>query len=67
MISFVSGKPLHVYGPKGTNSMMKDTRKAFQAEITIRHSGEGLLLTGVAIRVKDINEGIVYDSGRIKI
>lgn len=59
--------PLRVLGPTGTEAMMASLEEAYGADIKIRHDGEGLSLSGVAIRAEDISQGVVYDSNGVRV
>ena len=61
--------PLHVWGPRGTSKMMFHLKQAYEADIHFRLQieGERTLPKGVVILPKDIQEGIVYDRGGVKI
>lgn len=60
-------RPMQVFGPTGTEAMVASLEKAYQADIQIRHDGEGLPLSGIAIRAEDISQGVVYDSNGVKV
>ncbi|HET6725419.1 MAG TPA: MBL fold metallo-hydrolase [Gammaproteobacteria bacterium] len=60
-------RPMQVFGPTGTEAMMASLKKAFGADIRIRHDGEGLPLAGVAIRAEDISQGVVYERDGVKV
>jgi len=59
--------PLPVWGPAGTSSMMLHLEQAFQADINVRIANDGGTPDGVKIVAHDITEGVVYDSGGVKI
>jgi len=59
--------PLEVWGPAGTKEMVTHLKDAFQFDIQIRQQDDKLPALGVDIRVKDIEQGVVYDSGGIKV
>jgi ribonuclease Z len=40
---------------------------AYQADIKIRHDGEGLPLQGIAVQATDISQGVVYDTNDVKV
>ncbi|HET6633232.1 MAG TPA: MBL fold metallo-hydrolase [Rhodanobacteraceae bacterium] len=52
--------PLRLWGPAGTRAMAAGLARAFQADIRIRHAGEGLPLRGIAIDATDVTQGVVY-------
>jgi ribonuclease Z len=59
--------PLRVWGPDGTKDMMSHLEEAFQFDIRIRQEDDKLSAQGVTVVAKDIEQGVVYDSGGIKV
>ena len=59
--------PLQVFGPRGTENMMANLDKAFEADIRIRLSSGARSLEGVVILARDIGEGVVYEKGGVKV
>ncbi len=59
--------PLRIWGPRGTEHMTRHLGAAYQADIRIRHDGEGLPLEGVAFQAQDISQGIVYENNGVKV
>jgi ribonuclease Z len=60
--------PLRVWGPEGTQEMMEHLERAFQFDIHIRRDvDEKLPAQGIAVLAKDIEQGIVYENGGIKV
>ena len=59
--------PLPVWGPTGTSSMMAHLEQAYQADINLRRANDGLSPDGVKLVAHDITEGVVYDSGGVKV
>jgi ribonuclease Z len=59
--------PLQVWGPRGTKNMMSHLQQAYQYDIQIRIANDGVPPSGVALRVEDISEGVVYDQGGVKV
>jgi len=60
--------PLPVWGPKGTKSMMKNLQKAYAFDIHIRRDVDTKLPgAGAEVIAKDIQEGVVYDNGGVKV
>jgi ribonuclease Z len=59
--------PLQVWGPRGTKNMMSHLRQAYEYDIQIRIANDGVAPDGVALRVEDISEGVVYDKGGVKV
>jgi len=47
--------------------MMSHLKQAYEYDIRIRIQNDGALPTGVALLAKDINEGVVYDKGGVKV
>jgi len=58
---------LHVYGPTGTANMMKHLQKAYKADIRIRIADEKVPPEGVALAVRDVTEGAVYERNGVKV
>lgn len=60
--------PLPVWGPKGTKAMMKHLQEAYAFDIHIRRDVDTKLPgAGAVLIAKDIVEGVVYDSGGVKV
>jgi ribonuclease Z len=59
--------PLEVWGPKGTDDMMSNLRKAYQWDIHVRGDGELLPPAGLDVVAHDISEGVVYDRHGVKV
>ena len=59
--------PLQVWGPKGTERMMVHLEQAFDYDIKIRLYDDRPAPDGVVLVAKDINEGVVYEQGGVKI
>jgi len=59
--------PLRVWGPSGTMNMMSHIEQAFEYDVHIRQSDEHTSAEGVRILAKDINAGVVYDEGGVKV
>jgi len=60
--------PLPVWGPKGTKAMMKHLQEAYAFDIHIRRDVDTKLPgAGVMVIAKDIEEGLVYDNGGVKV
>ena len=60
--------PLPVWGPKGTKAMMKHLQEAYAFDIHIRRDVDTKLPgAGAMVVAKDINEGVVYDRGGVKV
>ena len=59
--------PLSVWGPSGTSSMMVHLKQAYQADIKVRIADDGASPDGVKIVARDIAEGVVYDSGGVRV
>lgn len=60
-------RPLTVWGPKGTGSMLAHLREAFAFDIQIRQSDDGATPAGAQIRPVEVSDGVVYDSGGVRI
>lgn len=60
--------PLRVWGPAGTTEMMKHLQEAFDFDIHIRRDvDEKLSADGVKVNATDIEEGVVYEKGGVKV
>ncbi len=59
--------PMVIYGPKGTVAMTENLTKAFAEDIRIRIDDEHLPPEGVAFAAKDIDAGVVYEKGGVKV
>lgn len=69
LTGWVSGRktPLRVWGPAGSKEMMSHLQEAFQFDIKIREEDDRLPEQGVAVDAKNIEQGVVYDAGGIKV
>lgn len=61
------GRPLTVWGPHGTSRMVERLREAFAFDIQIRQSDDGASPTGAQISPVELFEGVVYDSGGVRV
>jgi ribonuclease Z len=60
--------PLRVWGPVGTVQMMSHLVEAFSFDIHVRRDvDEKLPAQGVVTIAKDIEQGVIYESGGIKV
>jgi ribonuclease Z len=59
--------PLQVWGPRGTRRMMVHLQQAYDFDIRVRLANDGADRAGIALRVKDVVEGVVYEQGGVKI
>ena len=60
--------PLRVWGPPGTKEMMSYLEQAYEFDIHIRRDvDEKLPSQGVVVIAKNIEQGIVYENGGIKV
>lgn len=57
----------NVWGPEGTKSMMHHIRLAYQGDVDIRVKDQGFSLDGVTPNAVDIEAGVVYDQGGVKV
>ena len=60
-------RPLTVWGPRGTVSMVTHLREAFAFDIQVRQSDDRASPTGVQLRPVDIADGVVHDSAGVRI
>jgi len=56
-----------ITGPKGTASMMEHLVKAYEADISIRVADQKFTRVGVTPEAKDIEAGVVYEAGGVKV
>ncbi len=60
--------PLRVWGPAGTADMMSHLEQAFQFDIHMRRDVDEMLpAEGVVVVAKDIEQGVVYQNGGVKV
>lgn len=59
--------PLRVWGPAGTRAMTDALTQAFAWDIDRRGRGEGLPAAGVAFDTHDIEPGIVFERGGVRV
>src|ERR671913_752553 len=60
--------PLEVWGPQGSQEMMAGIEKAFSYDIRMRRDvDERFPAAGIAVRSRDIGEGVVFDEGGLKV
>jgi ribonuclease Z len=61
-------KPLPVWGPAGTEAMMKHLQEAYAFDIHIRRDVDTKLPgAGAEVIAKDITEGVVYQNAGVKV
>jgi len=59
---------LQIFGPAGTKEMMSRLQQAYAFDIHIRRDvDEQLPAPGVVVEAKDIEQGVVYESGGVKV
>jgi ribonuclease Z len=59
--------PLAVWGPSGTAQMMSHLEQAYEYDIRVRVTNDGVSSAGVMLRAQDVGEGVVSDRGGVKI
>ena len=60
--------PLRVWGPAGTADMMSHLEQAYQFDIHVRRDVDEMLPPqGVVVVAKDIEQGVVYQNGDLKV
>lgn len=60
--------PLEVWGPKGTQEMMSALERAFAFDIHMRRDvDEKLSAEGIKVKSHDIEQGVVFDEGGLKV
>lgn len=70
LTGWIAGRklPLRIWGPVGTKNMMTHLQQAFEFDIHIRRDvDEKLPGQGVLVEAQDIQEGIVYENGALKV
>jgi ribonuclease Z len=60
-------RPLTLWGPRGTGSMLAHLREAFAFDIQVRQSDDGASPAGAQISPVEVSDGVVYDSGGVRI
>ncbi len=60
-------RPLGVWGPRGTKEMMAHLEQAYAVDIRIRQDDDRTSREGVTVNAEDINEGVVFERGGVKI
>lgn len=60
-------KPFLVYGPQGTQAMMRNLYAAFSEDRRIRFEDEHFPLSGLDIDAHDIGEGVVFERQGVKV
>lgn len=59
--------PLNVFGPTGTNEMIKYLQKAFAFDIKIRVGDDKRFEEGSKLLVKEIKQGVIYEKNGVKV
>src|SRR6266571_3847184 len=60
--------PLQVWGPTGTNDMLKHLEKAYAFDVHVRRDvDEQLPAEGAVLVGKDIDEGVVYENNGVRV
>jgi len=59
--------PLNVFGPTGTDEMIKYLRKAFAFDIKIRVEDDKRFEEGSKLLVKEVQQGIIYEKNGVKV
>lgn len=61
-------RPFPIYGPAGTEAMVRHLMRAYAEDIEIRTNGlEGEVRGGQRVTVHRVRPGVVFDSGGVKI
>ena len=60
-------RPLPVWGPRGTKKMASHLEQAYEFDIRIRLYDDRAAPDGVVILAEDINEGVVFEKGGLKV
>jgi ribonuclease Z len=65
---FGRSTPLRVWGPAGTSEMMSHLEQAYQFDIHVRRDvDEKLPAQGVVVIAQDIEQGVIYQNGDLKV
>jgi ribonuclease Z len=70
LTGWINGRvtPLRVWGPRGTQQMMKGLGQAYEFDIHIRRDvDEQIPGEGVVEKANDIEEGVVYENDGVKV
>lgn len=60
--------PFRVWGPAGTREMMAHLEQAYQFDVHMRRDiDEKLPSQGVVVLAKDVEQGVVYENGGLKV
>jgi ribonuclease Z len=59
--------PLHVFGPSGTDEMIKYLQKAYAFDIGIRAGDDRRSVEGSRLLTKEIQQGVVYERNGVKV
>ena len=59
--------PVSVFGPTGTDEMLKDLRKAFAFDIRMRIEDDKRVEEGSEFLVKEIQQGVIYEKNGVKV
>jgi ribonuclease Z len=59
--------PLQVWGPTGTADMMSHLRQAYKYDIGVRIENDRATPDGVALRVHEVREGVVYQRDGVRV
>lgn len=60
-------KPFLIYGPSGTQDMMRHLYEAFSWDRNVRHADEGEALEAAQVEAHDVEPGVVYQHAGIKV
>jgi ribonuclease Z len=60
-------RPLEVWGPPGTEKMLSHLVQAFEVDIGFRVSDDKARPEGVVINARNINPGVAYELGGVKV
>lgn len=59
--------PLNIYGPKGTESYIKNLKQAYSFDVQLRNQYSGLDLKSGMMTSTDIKPGVIYSENGIKV
>jgi ribonuclease Z len=59
--------PLQVWGPTGTADMMSHLRQAYKHDIAVRIENDRTTPDGIALRVAEVREGVVYQRDGVRV
>ncbi len=59
--------PLHVYGPDGTQSFVKNMQQAYEFDANLRHQYAGLESNAAKVVATNIKPGVIFSENGVKV